>query len=725
MKKRLLFCWAGSLALFLAPFSAASQDALKEQGVDDIFELSLEELLNLTVVSASKFEQKQSEAPNIISAVPREVSRSFGWLSANEVLNYQPGFFPSHDFERRTVGFRGMFEGWNNNHLLMMVDGIPFNDNLYGTAFTWEITPLNFVNSIEVIRGPGGALYGTNAMNGVVTLNTLNASDLQGAGNVRFRYGTNGYKYLDVITGAENDYAGFVMSFNHNGTYGNEYESYDASERVDGLNNPLKFSTRDARESNYFFSKFYGKGKLKGIMLQYHEHSWNFETGHGWLFSIPDRPEEMSEYRRIVALKYSPEFADSPFGLEFTSRYQVHGVNWNMRYYNDGAYAGYYPDGVSEMLKTKAHDVFTRLQGSYKIGDNLFIVGAENTTFIYNDDEIHYANIDMNTWTDPDGITTHFNLNPWLDFISGHNVHNIAGYAQYISPKFLNKIQITASGRFDRMFFDYNDLNTASSPVKSKSFQMFTPRVALVFIASEKLTVKGIFGQAFRTPSPTEMFGSNTYSLASNIEELKPEIVTNVDLGLIWDPSSNITLRANGFWIDFRNQISYSVANNNLSTNIYSLKTAGAELEARYMTKTLSAFGNLTYAKRLGEDILDNTITESDDVITWAPAITFKAGGSYSSKWFAVSALGYYQGEMKRRESDKFIGMETYRPIESVKGWVSADLKASFKITPKAEFALIGKNILNAERYFIKNNQYMFDYKLEGRQIIAEVQVRF
>lgn len=376
MKSSFLLYWAVALALFLTPFSGASQDALKEQGVDDIFELSLEELLNLTVVSASKFEQKQSEAPNIISAVPREVSRSFGWLSANEVLNFQPGFFPSNDFERRTVGFRGMFEGWNNNHLLMMVDGIPFNDNLYGTAFTWEITPLNFVNSIEVIRGPGGALYGTNAMNGVVTLNTLNAPDIQGVGNVRFRYGTNGYKYLDVVTGAENDFAGFVMSFNHNGTNGNEYESYDASERVDGLNNPLKFSTRDARESNYFFSKFYGKGKLKGLMLQYHEHSWNFETGHGWLFSIPDRPEEMSEYRRIVALKYSPEFTDSPLGLEFTSRYQVHGVNWNMRYYNDGAYAGFFPDGVSEMLKTKAHDVFTRIQGSYKIKDNLFNVSS-------------------------------------------------------------------------------------------------------------------------------------------------------------------------------------------------------------------------------------------------------------------------------------------------------------------------------------------------------------
>lgn len=713
------------IAAFLAfAWSTSAQEVQQDSEVDDIFDLSLEELLNVSVVSASKVKQTQSEAPNIISAVSKELMGNFDWLSINDALTYHPGFFPSYDYERRTMGFRGMFEGWNNNHLLVMVDGIPFNDNLYGTAYTWEITPMNFTNSMEIIFGPGGALYGTNAMNGVVTLNTIKVKDLKGVGNARMRFGTQNYRYLDVVTGAENDDVGMVISFNHFGNDGNEYETYDASERLDNQGNPLRFTTNDSRASSYFFAKLYGKKKLNGLMLQYHEQHWDFQTGHGWLFVIPDRPENMREYRRIIALKYAPEDEDKDFGFELTSRFQIHGIDWNMRYFNDGAYEGYYPDGVSEYLNTNAKDIFVRAQGNYKIGANNLIFGIENTTFFYNGDKAHYANIDMNTWADPDG-QTYFELNPWLEFVYKKPVYNLAGYAQYITPKFFDRLQVTASGRFDQMFFKYTDLNSAGNPEKDKKFSMFTPRVAAVLSVTDKITIKAIFGQAFRTPSPTEMFGYNTYSLASNIEQLEPEIVTNFDLGVVWEPSSNFNFRVNGFWVNFENQIAYSVANANLSTNIYSLNTSGVEFVGQYASKTFSGFANFTIAQRLNEKILDNTITESSGKVTWAPATTVKLGGKYSIKQFGFSLLGYYQGKMERRESDKFSGMDAYRPNDYVDGWFSADIKASYKISTKTELGLAAKNILDAERYFIKNNAYLFDYRLEGRQIVGEIIVRF
>lgn len=713
------------IAAFLAfAWSTSAQEVQQDSEVDDIFDLSLEELLNVSVVSASKVKQTQSEAPNIISAVSKELMGNFDWLSINDALTYHPGFFPSYDYERRTMGFRGMFEGWNNNHLLVMVDGIPFNDNLYGTAYTWEITPMNFTNSMEIIFGPGGALYGTNAMNGVVTLNTIKVKDLKGVGNARMRFGTQNYRYLDVVTGAENDDVGMVISFNHFGNDGNEYETYDASERLDNQGNPLRFTTNDSRASSYFFAKLYGKKKLNGLMLQYHEQHWDFQTGHGWLFVIPDRPENMREYRRIIALKYAPEDEDKDFGFELTSRFQIHGIDWNMRYFNDGAYEGYYPDGVSEYLNTNAKDIFVRAQGNYKIGANNLIFGIENTTFFYNGDKAHYANIDMNTWADPDG-QTYFELNPWLEFVYKKPVYNLAGYAQYITPKFFDRLQVTASGRFDQMFFKYTDLNSAGNPEKDKKFSMFTPRVAAVLSVTDKITIKAIFGQAFRTPSPTEMFGYNTYSLASNIEQLEPEIVTNFDLGVVWEPSANFNFRVNGFWVNFENQIAYSVANANLSTNIYSLNTSGVEFVGQYASKTFSGFANFTIAQRLNEKILDNTITESSGKVTWAPATTVKLGGKYSIKQFGFSLLGYYQGKMERRESDKFSGMDAYRPNDYVDGWFSADIKASYKISTKTELGLAAKNILDAERYFIKNNAYLFDYRLEGRQIVGEIIVRF
>ncbi len=689
----------------------------------DLLELTLEDLMNIVVVSASKVKQSQSEAPNIINAFSNDLLNTYDWLHPQDIFVSQPGFFQSQDYDRSTMGFRGMFEGWNNNHLVMLVDGIPFNDNLYGTAYTWDNTPLNFTKSVEVIRGPGGALYGTNAMNGVVTLNTMNASDLNGIGSLRLRGGTNNYGYIDLITGTEKERYGMVLAFSHNQTDGNEYDSYDASGRMDEGGNLLKLKTMDSRKNSYFFSKIYGKGVLEGLTFHYHEQHWDFETGHGWLFVLPDRPETMKENRRIFALRYAPEKEGNDLSFDITSRYQIHNIDWNMRFYNDGALENYYPYGVSEYLKTNAQDLFVRAQASYKLGDHNFLAGLENTTFFYNGDKAHYSNIDMNLWTDPDSTTVHIPLNPWLEYVKNKPVMNIAGYAQYLSPKFFDRVQLTLSGRYDKMFFDYVDL-LGSGKTKSKSFEMFTPRAAVVVSLMEKLTLKAIVGQAFRTPTPTEMFGYNTYTLASNLAELKPEIATNVDFGLIWDPSTNYGFRANAFWLNFENQIAYSVANANLSTNIYTLQTAGFELESRFSFAQFSGFANFTMAKRMDETISDSTITASPSDITWAPATTFNVGLNYNIQKFSASLLGRYHGKMARRQSDIYDGMSVFRPEKEVDGWFIADLKASYSVTKEVELGISVKNLLGTERYFIKNNAYPFDYRLGGRQISAELVIR-
>lgn len=126
----------------------------------DFFDLTLEELLNIEISSASKTSQKISDAPSVVSLVNQNQIQKYGWISIHDIMGNMPGFSQSKDYDRRTLSSRGLYEGWNNNHLLMLVDGVPVNDNLYGTAYTWEITPLVFTKSLEVIRGPGSALYG-------------------------------------------------------------------------------------------------------------------------------------------------------------------------------------------------------------------------------------------------------------------------------------------------------------------------------------------------------------------------------------------------------------------------------------------------------------------------------------------------------------------------------------------------------------------------------------
>lgn len=723
--------WHIVFVLFLS-FSSKhfSQNTDSTYNITDLFQMDLDAFMNIDVTSASKIIQKPSEAPNIINVYNNDHINIYGYTSINELLYAQPGFFPAQDYERRTLGFRGMFEGWNNNHVVLLIDGLPFNDNLYGTAYTWENTPLMFAKSIEIIRGPGGALYGTNAMNGVISLNTLQVSDFINPRIIRTKAGTLNTKVFDFITGQENSHLGVVAGYHYFSTDGNEYLSFDGSGRtIDTINNSLrKIKTNDSRTCSYFFNKIYAKGKYEGLSIQFHDQRWGFETGHGWLFAIPDKPEDMKENRNIITLRYAPK-KNKTLNYEISTRYQKHQQIWNMRYYPEN-YTDenniLYPFGVSEFLNTKAEDVFSRIQADVKVKDNILLIGTEADYFWYKGDAAHFSNINMNEpIIKPDSTGKIHDLNPWFEFINNKPVLNFAGYAQYISPKFFNKIQITLSGRYDQQTFDYTDLydTNKNKPILNKKFDEFTPRLAIIIAPTKKIAIKAIAGKAFRTPAPTEMFGFNTFTLASNIKQVKAENVTNIDIGIEWQALSKLKFTTNLFVFKFENQIAYSLANNNLSTNIYTLTNAGHETELVFSLERLNGFVNYTGVYRLDEEIKDTTIHINKNAITWAPSSFANVGFSYSKNKFFISFQTHYQGEVKRRKSDTYREMLKYRN-QSINAWINADAKISYLINKNIEAGITAKNILNKNQYLVKNYAYPFDYRREPFQLFGELIIR-
>ncbi|HNR06676.1 MAG TPA: TonB-dependent receptor [Saprospiraceae bacterium] len=677
------------------------------------------------VLSPAGSMQKITEAPALVSLVSNDLTQKYGWLSVNEILYSLPGFAPSQDYDRRTVSFRGVFEGWNKNHILTLVDGIPFNDNLYGSAYTWENSPLVFTKSYEISRGPGGSLYGGNAINGTVAANTLEATDLDGIARVRLRAGSNKTLITDFLTGTENKSAGIVASFTRFYTGGNEYESYDLSGRTRTNAGLEKFKIRDEQDNSYFFAKAYGKGKYKGLSLQYHEQHWEFQTGHGWLFSVPDQPESMNEYRRVLAFKYSPGREGKRFNYEALARYQDHGVHWNMRFFPDRstAYGLDFPNGVSESLKTGAKDFFIRFQGTYSLDSSKFLFGLDGDRFYYRGDVFHTANMDLNTFTAPDSSNRTYTLNPWMEYILDKPVHHAAAFVRYVSPMWFDKLQLILGGRYEHRFFNYTDIQSAGRPIRHKSFNLFAPHASLTFHAGD-LVLKAMAGRSLRSPSPTEMFGANTFTLASNIKELEPEILTNFDLGLDWKWSESLRFGLNGFLFHFENQIAYSVANANLSTNIYSLKTAGLEAELHFTGNRLSGFFNYSFSKRLDESISDSTVAISRKKLTWAPAHMANLGMVYSIPKFYAAIGTHFQGEVARRSSDILEAFEGYRPA-AVSSWVNLDAKVAYKLNPSVEIGLSAKNITGQGQYLVKNNAAPFDYRREGRRVFMDLSFRF
>ncbi|WP_035756074.1 TonB-dependent receptor plug domain-containing protein [Hugenholtzia roseola] len=723
-----------SLCAFLSglslPFSVEAQLFKKDTSL--LYQLELQELqsqentLDVEVVSASKISQKISDAPNLISFFNQKQIHQYGWLSLGEMLTRLPTFALSQDYDRKTVSSRGVYEGWNNNHLLLLIDGVQCNDNLYGTAYTWEITPLVFNKSVEILRGSGSALYGSNAVNGAINLSTLSPDDLRGIGMAQFRFGNQNTRIYDIVAGVRSDYLDGIVAFNTYTTDGSSYRSYDDSERTDEAGNPAQFDIHNPLDSRYFFTKLQGRGKFEGFSLQFHDQKWSYGSGHGWLFNVPDQPENLSENRRILAFKYNDDFKNKRISQEYILRYQRHGIDWNMRYFPDGALENFYPFGVTEYLKTQADDLLLRSQYLYKdLNGNTWLGGVEGIGFFYRGDKAHFSNVNLNEDFAPFADNRLYPIQDWLSFVKNKPVWNLGVFVQYISPFWIGeKLQLTASLRYDNQFFEYRDVFLPDSPELRKSFSQLSPRLGLVFKPIETLTLKALYSRGFRTPSPTEMFGTYTYSLASNLSELEPERINSYEIQGIWRILKGLNTKLNFYLNDFDNIIAYSTANANLSTNIYSLHTAGVEAELELYSRHWAGFLNYTYTHRLDEQIVDSTVVESPDLLTWYPAHRANLGVRYQKPKYHFSLQVQYQSAVERRSSDFNERNAGFRP-QSVPAWVRLNTKVGYRLTKQVEIGCLVTNITNGRDFLIKNNAFRMDYQMAARRVLFNLLFEF
>ena len=147
----------------------------------DLTQSSLEDLMNIRVTSVSKKEQKTSQAPGAIFVISQDDIRRSGALNIPDLLRMVPGLDVAQiDAGKWAVSARG-FNGQYSNKLLVLVDGRTVYTPIFAGVF-WDsqIVPLDTIERIEVIRGPGAAVWGSNAVNGVINIITQKPGDTQG-----------------------------------------------------------------------------------------------------------------------------------------------------------------------------------------------------------------------------------------------------------------------------------------------------------------------------------------------------------------------------------------------------------------------------------------------------------------------------------------------------------------------------------------------------------------
>lgn len=166
-----LFLWSSGLVL-ADPSQDFDLDALKS--------LSLEELVNVEVSIASKTSTKLSDTAAAVYVITAEEIKRSAATSIPELLRSVPGLhvakINSNSWSIGTRGFGGQFA----NSLLVLMDGRSLYTPLFGGVL-WDVqdTVLEDIERIEIIRGPGGAIWGSNAVNGVINIITKHASQTQ------------------------------------------------------------------------------------------------------------------------------------------------------------------------------------------------------------------------------------------------------------------------------------------------------------------------------------------------------------------------------------------------------------------------------------------------------------------------------------------------------------------------------------------------------------------
>ena len=310
-----------SIALCLATHFAVAAD----QGAR-LLNLDIEALGAIkidTVFGASKFSEKVTDAPSSVTIVTRDEITRFGYRTLSDIIRSVRSFDVVYD---RTYSYTGA-RGFNStddfgSRTLLLIDGHRMNDPVYDVAAvgTEGLLDVSLIERVEFIRGPGSAIYGSNAFLGVINVVTRSGASVNGveastdAGSFgtysgRFTLGkklANGVEYLLSGTTYMSDGPGRLF-----------YQAFDAPETNHGIASHLN--------SERYWSVL-GKVSYGDFTLQGGYVTRDIEVPTAWYGTVFGAPSDAVDSRGYVELRYAHETASgwSLTGRAFYDDYDYH-----------------------------------------------------------------------------------------------------------------------------------------------------------------------------------------------------------------------------------------------------------------------------------------------------------------------------------------------------------------------------------------------------------------
>ncbi|MEO7162245.1 MAG: TonB-dependent receptor [Bdellovibrionia bacterium] len=183
-------------------------DAGEEIDTSELANASLEELMKMEVTTASKKQESIYEAPAIINVISSEEIKRFGGNNLKDILNRVTSLqtLGSSMLPGNVVSIRGQALQHENNHVLILINGRPLRESQAQGLISGVLSafPINLIDKIEVIRGPGSVLYGSSAFSGIINVKTKSAKKMDDAA-LSFTYGSFDTKYAQASASYKNE----------------------------------------------------------------------------------------------------------------------------------------------------------------------------------------------------------------------------------------------------------------------------------------------------------------------------------------------------------------------------------------------------------------------------------------------------------------------------------------------------------------------------------------
>lgn len=586
--------------------------------MDQLLSLDMEQLQDIKVVTATKNELKIKDVPSNVRVITDKMIKERGYLSLEDALADLPGMqFRNIQGYNNYTFIRGAPS--RNNLILVMVDGVVINEINSGGFYGGNQYNLSNVKRIEVMYGPASALYGSNAVSGVINLITYTPNDEKEQGD-----------YVSVLAGSFNTKRVNVRTTHYDviDSFGYTFSAmYNTTDKTDlggdaGANN-WSTSMENFEENIALEGKILYKDFELGMIFQDKQASATTDTK-----SVGETYLDSGTFWHIVFAnvwaKHKLKLGDDA-ELNSMLYYRNATVKDDTIYYviggTPGSQVGFYrPNslmGIEERLE-------------YQVFDNLELT----TGLVYEEEKI------------ASGISKTFSSSyllkpeaPSKPAMLNNNLKSLYLQGRY----FINEeFTLTAGIRHEDSSY-YDTVNT--------------PRSSLVF-NKDDTTIKLIYAEAFRSPRPWD------YNFGTGNSGLLPEEMKSYELYVGHRLNENIKVDMTYFNNKIDNKLTKDNVNNRW-INQGKLLAQGIELSLDYVFKDFKSFFNYTYT-----DSEDENGFKTDDIAkhTANAGLTYKPNKNYLT-YLGVNYVGKRKNPADIEDVDAYTVVNTTLSYNGFKKW--------------------------------------------------------